>query len=137
MANHSHLPLSQPLTSERLNDLYGMLFRFDILGMWRRDVASRSNDEVDRSCVLYQRLLPPRGAELEEVKPPSNVLVSPISRWNGVKKKGLSELTTSSTSTATAVSTSSVATTSATSAVSGHLSKSRVNLLLGFSENGY
>ena len=29
--------------------------------------------------MLYQRLLPPRGAELEEVKPPNNVLVSPIS----------------------------------------------------------
>lgn len=29
--------------------------------------------------VLYQRLLPPSGAALEEVKPPNNVLVSPIS----------------------------------------------------------
>jgi hypothetical protein len=29
--------------------------------------------------MLYQRLLPPRGAALEEVKPPNNVLVSPIS----------------------------------------------------------
>ena len=46
--------------------------KFDRCWMRQHDYTSHVN-------ALYQRLLPPRGAALEEVKPPNNVLVSPIS----------------------------------------------------------
>ena len=44
-----------------------------------REQGMQDDDITDGHEVLYQRLLPPSGAELEEVKPPNNVLVSPIS----------------------------------------------------------
>ena len=73
---------------------------------------------------------------MEEVKPPTNDLVSSISGWNG-GRKGLSELTTtaSATATSTTISTSSIATATA-STKSCHLGKTWVNLLLSFSQNG-
>lgn len=85
-------PLPCPCKSnhQRLNDLYEMLFRhrgatFGVVhgnlcsSSWRGDAWSC---HLESEWISYQRLLPPRGAELEEVKPPTSVLVSSISRWN-------------------------------------------------------
>jgi hypothetical protein len=69
------------------------------------------------------------------VKPPTNDLVSSISRWNGGRKELFELTTTSATATSATVSTSSVATTT-TSTKSSHLGKTWVNLLLCFSQNG-
>ena len=72
---------------------------------------------------------------MDEVKPPTNDLVSSISRWNG-GRKGSSELTmtASATATSTTVSTSSIATATA-STKSCHLGKTWINLLLSFSQD--
>lgn len=76
---------------QRLNDLYEMLFRYretsTISEVVHGNLCSSCTEVVSivtlgSDGISYQRLLPPRGAELEEVKPPTSDLVSSISRWN-------------------------------------------------------
>lgn len=94
-------------------------------------IGAKTCEVLRKRLSIYQRRLPPRGAALEEVKPPTNVLVSPISGWNGVHRQLIR--TSSATTATSAVSTSTVAATTATT-ISGHLDKARINLLLSLSE---
>jgi hypothetical protein len=75
--------LSQTSDQQRLNDLYEMLCSSNLSTIFdaRGNSTGVGCDDMTGVVMgmLYQRLLPPRGAALEEVKPPNNVLVSPIS----------------------------------------------------------
>jgi hypothetical protein len=106
--------------------------------------VSRSDDFDDRSIELlvsdelgslYQRLLPPRGAELEEVKPPNNVLIRSIS--DGTEGGIQTGLTTTSTATTPAISASTISATTASTAIPSHLSKTRIDLLLCLGKDGH
>jgi len=68
-ANQGNLP-SLP-TSETNNALTTcMKCNFVIDGLRYSNVVRGSIESVESERDLYQRLFPPRGAELEEVKPP-------------------------------------------------------------------